>query len=89
MRTHIHLRLQGPQSRPFQTDSNVANLTLTDRQSIQQLCVRVQYEWVFYLGEQHLLLSLYLLLLSCGHFLELREGQLHTGNLHRHTGIIH
>lgn len=44
MRTHIHLRLQGPQSRSFQTDSNVANLTLTDRQSIQQLCVRVQYE---------------------------------------------
>lgn len=43
------------------------------------------------LGDQHLLLSLYLLLLSCSHFLELREGQLHTGNLHtwEHAQKLH
>lgn len=74
---------------PSHTDKTTTVLT-----SVSELVSRHCYKWpstywhvihLSYLGKQHLLLSLYLLLLPRGHFLELWEGQLHTWNLHTHT----
>lgn len=47
------------------------------------------YKW-YYLCNKHLLLSLNLLLLSCGHLLQLRESELHAliSNLNTHMDVV-